>query len=41
MNPMDDDESDELRIPANIVGDVPEPVEEPGDTEGEGDEEQP
>jgi len=32
LNPIEDDESDELRIPANIVGDVPEPVEEPGDT---------
>lgn len=27
LNPMDDEESDELRIPANIVGAVPEPVE--------------
>ena len=32
LNPIEDDESDELRIPANIVGDVPEPVEEAGDT---------
>lgn len=27
MNPMPDTESDELRIPANIVGTVPEPVD--------------
>ena len=32
LNPIDDVESDELRIPANIVGAVPEPIEEPGDT---------
>jgi HK97 family phage portal protein len=28
-NPMDDEESDKLRIPANITGAVPEPAKEP------------
>jgi HK97 family phage portal protein len=38
LNPMDDEDSDELRIPANIVGELPE---EPEEETGDNDEEQP
>lgn len=37
LDPMDDEDSDDLRIPANIVGDVPETPDEPTEDEPTGD----